>query len=170
MKLQLKHHVSRETYCESYRFYHRQRFHSSQLLLVCVSLYFIEILIKLYAGENVNFTMNLTLIIIIISTIIQFVNEYIFPKIEYRNLEENGLTDTTVTITDDYIMYGIGMDSDSNNWNEYIKCIETPNSFLLLKKTSFSLLMKTEFDEDMVLLRRIIVEKVNKGKPLKFKK
>lgn len=170
MNIKEKFEIDYPTFLSLYRIHCHFKFHLHRSMILSTILFCSGLFFE--RGLHINFgSINaMMLVILIASIVLNLLADFYLPKIAYKNLKMSGMSQGIVSITDNEIEFGEGINRTKRVWPQYTSCIETKEAFLLYQKDQFTILLKAIFPNQIDEVRNLLQQKVNKGKPIKRKK
>ncbi len=170
MKIKLKYHFSEALFTKIYRTHCHIKFHIRRSMIMSILLLLFGLIMEKGYGKDYGWLNSVVIVLVIISVVCNYLCDYRIPKIAYRELCEQHQDDNVITLQEDGLLFGEGRDSVHRSWEQYDQCFETADAFLLYQKNLFTILLKDACGSQVDEVRDLLVNKVNKGKKIAFKK
>lgn len=170
MIIEETYHMSEEVFTRIYRAHCHIKYHMRRSLVMSFLLLAFGLVME-YGYQKDFRRLNLCiLVLLIICLICNYICDYRIPKVAYLGMYENQDEQTFIKITESGIHFGKDIDEYSRNWNQFDKCYETKDAFLLYQKDAFTMIWKQICKDQVDEVRDLLKERVNHGKEIKLKK
>lgn len=170
MKLKVSYQINEAAFIRIYRCHCHYKFHLRRsLLLSCFLWLFVVIMEKGYSMDFDGME-GIISILVIVSALFNVLCDLLLPKTAYKNLKQQQADHGTMTIQDDGLIFHDEHGDIFRSWDQYQKCIEAEDAFLLYQRDLFTIIMKKDDNEELENIRYLLKEKVNQGKVIKQRK
>ncbi len=170
MNLKISYQIDKVTFARIYRAHCHYKFHLRRsFILSCCLLVFVVFMKFVYETEfdGMEYIIG---VLVIASGLCNLICDFIIPKVAYKNLVEQQAAHGNMTIQDEGLQFHNELGDIFRSWDQYNKCIETEDAFLLYQRDLFTIIMKKDCKEEWKNIRVLLKERVNQGKEIKQKK
>lgn len=163
--------ISKDEFIHIYQVHVNYKFKLRRSLYMSVGLFAFGLAMEYGVGMDFSFINTLVFWIMIAAFVINMLSDFVLPKTAYKNMLASGMTEGFIEMNDNYLCIGKNSSQSlKKDWNDFDSCIECDEAFLLYKRDSFTILVKSIIQEDMDVVRSFLKNKVNKQNNILYKR
>lgn len=170
MNIKGEYHISKEAFIHIYQVHVKYRFKLRRSLYMSIALFAFGLCMEYGAKMEFSFLNTFVFWIMIAAFVVNLLSDFVLPKTAYNNLKLQEMTDGWMELHDTYLQMGKAHQGIKKEWSTFDACIECEEAFLLYKKDSFTILMKSMMETNIDEVRLFLKEHVNKGNDIKYKR
>lgn len=172
MIIDKSYHMSEEVFTRIYRAHCHIKYHMRRSLVMSFLLLVFGLVMEYGFQKDFKWMNLIVLVLFIICLLCNYICDYRIPRLAYFSMYENEQELSTIKIEENGICSGEGDYGSCHRWDQFNKCYETKDAFLLYQKDTLIMIWKGVCDNDSQLdeVRKLLQDNVNHGKAIAFKK
>lgn len=170
MKITGSFQITEEAFEELYRAHCHHKYHLRRSMYLSVALLIFGVVMERGYQMDFGWINNMDAVLFVLSVISNVFCDFYLPKAEYKKLCSQKGDHGVVSLDEESLTFGEGSMQISREWKTFDDCIETKQAFLLYQKDTFTILCKEICGEHTDDVRKLLEEKVRKGRPVLLKK
>ena len=170
MIVKQSYHMSEEVFTSIYRAHCHIKFNIRRSMVLSFLLLLFGLAMEYVFHKDYGMLNGIVLVLFLISLLCNYVCDYRIPKTAYRSMYDDADEQSTLMIQEDGVSFGEGGNRYFRSWDQFEKCYETKDAFLLYQKDVFTMVWKEACGSKLEEVRNLIRTNVNRGKPIPMKK